>query len=149
MKILSEKTYQIFWFLIPVILFFCFRDSDSTISINIHDMYFVIAYFHLGIFVSSIFAFIGFIYWVLLSFNRKTNKWMTMIHTILTIGGILLITFSNSIFENGTYISTHDHSYFDSVITANFVIAISVIIVVFGQLFLCINCLIGILKKEK
>jgi heme/copper-type cytochrome/quinol oxidase subunit 1 len=64
---------------------------DKTLDINIHDTYIVIALFHLAVFISIIFGFLGFGYWLVIMLNRKLVNWLTIIHLIITVIGFCLI----------------------------------------------------------
>ena len=148
MKIFLKKIYLVFWSLIPLILLFSYKDPDSTIDINIHDTYLIIGLFQLGILTSIFLGIIGFTYWILDKLNRKRISWLTFVHTLFTIGGILIITLANSIFREAEFESSNRSPYFDSLLITNVIVALSFICILMSQLFLIVNCLIGIFRKE-
>lgn len=147
MEIIQKKAPTIFWILIPIILLVSFLDRNQTMDINIYDTYLIIENFELGILASIFFCIIGLIYWLLEKLGHKTIRWMSFMHIILTTSGVLWIVFSNYIFKIGEYSTDSDYTYFDSLLVANMVLTISLIIVIISQFLLLINCVIGIVKK--
>lgn len=91
MKYLLRKPYFLFLFLIAFFLIVGFLNSQKTLDINIHDTYFVISYWHFGMFFSFVYSFIALIYFVLIKLNFILIKWITVTHVIVSVGGVFLI----------------------------------------------------------
>ncbi|MGS2739688.1 hypothetical protein [Sinomicrobium sp. M5D2P17] len=67
-----ERPYLVFWWMIPVIMGLGFLHPQETLDINIHDTYYVIAYLHMAILISFVFAIIGLGYWGSVEIGKKT-----------------------------------------------------------------------------
>jgi len=91
MNALHTKTYLFFLLIIPVILAFSFYKPKETFDVNIGDTYYVILNSHLGIILSVFYFLLGFIYWILNRKGIRLNSWILYTHSILTIGGLILI----------------------------------------------------------
>lgn len=91
MKYLLGKPYFLFLFVIAAFLIGGFLNAEKTLDVNIHDIYFVISYWHFAILLSFIYSFIALIYFVAICLNFPLIRWITVVHTVISIGGIFLI----------------------------------------------------------
>lgn len=91
MNTLLNKTHLFFFLIIPLILAVSFYKPKGTFDINIKDTYFVIRHPHLGILLSIFYLILGTIYFCLLKKGIQLSNWIVYIHTILSIGGLILI----------------------------------------------------------
>ena len=66
--------------------------GDSTIDIQLHDTYFVVAHFHLVMGVASVFGmFAGIYHWFPKMFGRMMNPWLGYVHFWITLPAAYLI----------------------------------------------------------
>ncbi len=151
MKIITRKTYLIFWS-IALVLFLPYIfdiDLDSTLDINIHDTYFVIQHFYIGLFYLIFFGISGLIYWLLEILKRKRIDWLTITHSLITVISIIIFSSSKYIFGERMAEFKGQPIYFDYMQISEVINFGTLILLIFGQLFFAINILIGILSKRK
>lgn len=91
MNLLLTKTYLFFFSIIPLILAFSYYNPKNTFDINIGDTYFVILNLHLRIILSVFYFILGLLYFILHKNEIHLNSWIIYTHSILTIGGLILI----------------------------------------------------------
>lgn len=91
MNLAINKPHHFFFLIIPFILALAFNKSKGMFDINIHDTYFVIQYSHLGIILSVFYFSLGLIHLFLTKKGIFLNNWITYTHTIISIGGLILI----------------------------------------------------------
>lgn len=91
MKALFDKPHIFFFGLIPIILLYGIVNTDSNLAINIHDTYFVIAHFHLAVFIAMISAGIGLGYWVVCKSGFNLSYPLNQLHILTTFFIPLLI----------------------------------------------------------
>lgn len=91
MNLLLTKTYLFFFSIIPLILAFSYYNPKNTFNVNIGDTYFVILNFHLGIILSVFYFILGLLYFILHKKGILLNHWIVYSHSILSIGGLILI----------------------------------------------------------
>ena len=91
MNVLLSKTYLFFFSIIPLILAFSYYNPENTFDVNIGDTYFVILNLHLGIILSVVYFILGLLYFILHKKGIRVNSWIIYTHSILTIGGLILI----------------------------------------------------------
>ncbi len=95
---LQHKTHIIFWLSTPILLILISSIPDSAFDLQLHDVYFLIAPFHMAIFIVYIIMLIGFIYWSLR--NYRLIKWMKVTHCLLTILPIIVISILLIVHQN-------------------------------------------------
>ena len=91
MNLLLTKTYLFFFSIIPLILAFSYYNPKNTFDVNIGDTYFVILNVHLGIILSVFYFIVGLLYFILHKKRILLNHWIVYSHSILSIGGLILI----------------------------------------------------------
>lgn len=91
MKYIYNKPYFLFLALIAILLAVVFANCEKRLILNISDTYFVVSYLDFGMFLSFIYGLLGLIYFALIRLNFSLIKWMTVIHVIMSIGGLFLI----------------------------------------------------------
>lgn len=91
MNLLLTKTYLFFFSIIPLILAFSYYNPKNTFDVNIGDTYFVILNLHLGIILSVFYFILGLLYFILHKKEIHLNNWIIYTHSLLTIGGLILI----------------------------------------------------------
>lgn len=146
MKELIQKPHLIFLFAIPIILFFGIVNWSTTVDINIHDTYYVIAYFHLSILISLLFGIIGIGYWRMLKTKRELSKWLNLIHITFTFGGLLLIQLFSFLIVELNELSKSDDFVYNIQLEVQIILVAMVIIL--AQIVYPINILRGLIKKK-
>jgi len=92
MNLLKNRPYFLFWISIPFVwVIGNLEVGDSALDINVHDTYFVIANEHLVILISIYFGLVGLVYWIFNKLERRLSKWLNLIHTLITVGGMVII----------------------------------------------------------
>ncbi len=138
-----NQPHQLFWASILLIWLAVLCLPTEAIDIQIHDTYFVIAYYHWALFLTIFLGGIGLLYW----FFRKKGmiRWMTIFHILITIIPTVFLFiwygFPTGKFAN-SYIET------DKV---GRVIGYWIIILLFllGQIFFIINLLKALFKSSE
>lgn len=134
MNNLVRNHYLLFWLLIPVILLIGFFD-DRALDISIHDSYYVFSKYHLSSFISMIFLVIGFGYWLMIKLEKRLSIWLIWIHSILTIGGLVLLFITPYFFND------------NSLSTLNALFVLTGLVIIFTQLFYFLNIILAIFRK--
>lgn len=137
------KTYTLLLFA-SIILFVVgfFVSKESTIDINIHDTYFVIANCHL-FWIFSILMF--FFFTIYFSFDKGRIILFRALYKIHILGTLISIFFVffpyNLIFE------PTDFPLFDNMQYINVCITVSFLLFIFFQLLFIINIFVSIIKR--
>jgi heme/copper-type cytochrome/quinol oxidase subunit 1 len=141
MKLLFKKPHLIFWISIPILMIIGLIGENKVLDINVHDTYYIISHTHLAIFISFNFGIIGLGYWLALKTIRKLSKLLSLIHIIITFGGIILIWILSQLFRE----SIMEQEY-----NTNLSLSITLItvIVILGQIIFPINIIRGLIKKN-
>ncbi|WP_397445528.1 hypothetical protein [Polaribacter sp. R77954] len=134
MNNLVRNHYLLFWLLIPVILLIVFFD-DRALDISIHDSYYVFSKYHLSSFISMIFLVIGFGYWLMIKLEKRLSIWLIWIHSILTIGGLMILFITPYFFND------------NSLSTLNALFVLTGLVIIFTQLFYFLNIILAIFRK--
>lgn len=141
----AKNAYQFFWAVAIICGFLaCINyvsEENTTLDINIHDTYFVIAHMHLYILFTLFYFCSGLIYKV--SERLQLNRTLTTIHTWITVGGFVTYYILCAIIS-----AMHDpKNIFDnSMELMNIGITTITLIVIIAQPLLIINILIGLIK---
>ncbi len=122
-----------------IIGFLC---GDTVLSINIHDTYYVIAYFHLTILISLLFGVIGLGYWIMQKGNRRLSKWLSWTHVGLTFGGAFAVLILSQLYRG-------DIMEYEFNNNLNLTITLLLFIIILGQIIFPINIIHGLLKRGK
>ena len=83
MKKIFEKPQLIFLILCPILFVVGCFSKKNTFAINIHDTYYVVEHSLITIAISLFFGIIGFGYWLILKFNGKLLKILSITHILL------------------------------------------------------------------
>ena len=115
--------------------------GDATLDINVHDTYFVIAYFHFAVLISILFAIIGVGYWIMQKSDRILSKWLNWTHIGLTFGGIIVVSILTQFYRP----EIMEYEFNNSL---TLIITLIIFLMVLGQLIFPINIIYGLLKKK-
>lgn len=66
--------------------------ADKEVDIQLHDTYFVLAVWHVGIILGLLLACLGLVYWLLR--NRPLTHWMCIAHSWVTSLGSSILLFA-------------------------------------------------------
>ncbi|MEO8238365.1 MAG: hypothetical protein ABI793_11145 [Flavobacterium sp.] len=91
MKYIYNKPYFLFFALVTILLAVILANCEKRLILNIRDTYFVVSYLDFGLFLSFSYGLLGLIYYALIRLNFSLIKWMTVVHVIISIGGLFLI----------------------------------------------------------
>ncbi|MDT0675071.1 cytochrome c oxidase subunit I [Autumnicola musiva] len=118
--------------------------GDSTLDINVHDTYFVVAHFHLVMGISALYGlFAGVYHWYPKMFGRMMNKNLGYIHFWVTAVGAYGVFFPMHFIGMAglprRYYTNTAFPYFDDLADVNVIITVSAIITALVQLAFIYN----------
>ncbi|WP_029037642.1 cytochrome c oxidase subunit I [Salinimicrobium xinjiangense] len=128
--------------------------GDSTLDINVHDTYFVVAHFHLVMGISALYGmFAGIYHWFPKMFGRMMNKNMGYVHFWITIIGAYGVFFPMHFVGMAglprRYYDNTAFPYFDDLLEINVVITVFAIITALVQLVFLYNFIHSIFAGKK
>ncbi|WP_127845589.1 cytochrome c oxidase subunit I [Psychroflexus aestuariivivens] len=128
--------------------------GDSTLDINVHDTYFVIAHFHLVMGISALYGlFAGVYHWFPKMFGRMMNKNLGYVHFWITAVGAYGIFFPMHFIGMAglprRYYKFTEFPYFDDLADTNVLISVFAFITAAGQLFFVYNFVSSIFYGKK
>lgn len=128
--------------------------GDSTLDINVHDTYFVVAHFHLVMGISALYGmFAGIYHWFPKMFGRMMNKNLGFIHFWVTIIGAYGIFFPMHFVGMAglprRYYNNTAFPYFDDLADINVLITVFAIITSLIQLVFLYNFIHSIFYGKK
>ncbi|MDO8999935.1 MAG: cbb3-type cytochrome c oxidase subunit I [Bacteroidota bacterium] len=128
--------------------------ADSTLDINVHDTYFVVAHFHIVMGLSAIFGmFAGVYHWFPKMFLRMMNKKLGFIHFWITLtmayGVFFPMHFLGLAGVPRRYYTNSNFPMFDNLVDINEIVTICAIIGALGQGVFLFNFFYSIFRGEK
>ncbi len=128
--------------------------ADSTLDINVHDTYFVVAHFHIVMGLSAIFGmFAGVYHWFPKLFGRMLNTKLGYAHFWLTItsayGVFFPMHFVGLAGAPRRYYDYSEYPMLDGVINLNELISIFAIIGAFAQAIFLFNFIYSIFRGQR
>lgn len=136
----------LFWALIPVILLIGSIQSSKNITLHVYDTYLVISLLLFSFLVAVVFGFIGFGYWISKKNNLKLSFWLSTIHVLVTIGGLLLIWLISLLKKRLSPSLSFDNLEYNQ--NLEFLLFTIGLIIILGQLVYPVNIARGILLKN-
>ncbi|MDX1602168.1 MAG: cbb3-type cytochrome c oxidase subunit I [Salinimicrobium sediminis] len=128
--------------------------GDSTLDINVHDTYFVVAHFHLVMGISALYGmFAGIYHWFPKMFGRMMNKNLGYVHFWITIIGAYGVFFPMHFVGMAglprRYYDNTAFPYFDDLLEINVLITVFAIITALVQLVFLYNFIHSIIAGKK
>jgi cytochrome c oxidase subunit 1 len=128
--------------------------ADSTLDINVHDTYFVIAHFHIVMGLSAIFGmFAGVYHWFPKMFLRMMNKKLGYLHFWLTFvcayGVFFPMHFLGLAGVPRRYYTNSNFPMFDNLVDINEIVTVFAIIGALAQVVFLFNFFYSIFRGEK
>lgn len=146
MKHLSQPFF-LFATTAVLILLFGFLNSQSTLNVNKHDTYFVIASFHVALFLCGIFLLLAIIYYAFLRCKIPLYKGLGITHFLMSIIPVLVIQYIvRAPMAHRVY--QHMSDEMSNLGKVNAMISISVLFGIIGQLLFLINIIVTLLRKN-
>ncbi len=128
--------------------------GDSTLDINVHDTYFVVAHFHLVMGISALYGlFAGVYHWFPKMFGRMMNKNLGYLHFWITAVGAYGVFFPMHFIGMAglprRYYTNTAFPYFDDLADVNVLITLFALLTAAGQLFFVYNFIHSIFYGKK
>jgi len=128
--------------------------ADSTLDINVHDTYFVVAHFHIVMGLSAIFGmFAGVYHWFPKMFLRMMNKKLGYLHFWVTFicayGVFFPMHFLGLAGVPRRYYTNSAFPMFDNLVDINEIVTVFAIIAALGQFVFIFNFFYSIFRGEK
>jgi len=128
--------------------------GDSTLDINVHDTYFVIAHFHLVMGIVGVYGLLAGIYhWFPKMFGRMMNKNLGYVHFWITAVGAYGIFFPMHFIGMAglprRYYKFTEFPYFDDLANTNILISVFAFVTAGAQLFFVYNFIHSIFYGKK
>lgn len=137
MKQILNKPYRSIWIAVPVIISLSLIGLNGVMDVQMHDTYFVISLFHVGVIFSLFLGLAGFIYWLFR--KRRLVNWMTVTHIAITISAFVLVLLSGLISNGSLEVSRSVNQFLLPII----------ILVVLSQLIFIVNLIIALIRKKR
>ncbi|WP_103069923.1 cytochrome c oxidase subunit I [Aquimarina sediminis] len=128
--------------------------GDSTLDINVHDTYFVVAHFHLVMGISALYGlFAGVYHWFPKMYGKMMNKNLGYIHFWVTAIGAYGVFFPMHFVGMAglprRYYTNSNFPYFDDLTDTNVLITIFAFIAAAGQLVFLYNFISSMFYGKK
>ncbi|MGE0568089.1 MAG: cbb3-type cytochrome c oxidase subunit I [Bacteroidia bacterium] len=128
--------------------------ADSTLDINVHDTYFVVAHFHIVMGLSAIFGmFAGVYHWFPKLFLRMMNKKLGYLHFWITFvcayGTFFPQHFLGMAGVPRRYYTNSNFPMFDDLVDINVIVTVSAVIGALGQGVFLFNFFYSMFRGEK
>lgn len=142
MKLLLEKSYKLFWVLIPFVFMYGLFNKEHSLVLNIHATYFVINHLFFAGLIVILFALFGLGYWLMDKFNRELISWMTAYHVFISIFGLLILLVFYDDVENLEI----DYAFKQ---TLMLLMLFTAAVTIAAQILFPLNFLVSFLRKKK
>jgi cytochrome c oxidase subunit 1 len=128
--------------------------GNSTIDIQLHDTYFVVAHFHIVMGIAAFFGmYAGIYHWFPRMFGRMMNETMAYIHFVVTFVGAYLIFWPMHFLGLAgvprRYYSFNEFAAFSQYSSLNKIISLAAIVVFLGQFIFVVNFFWSIYRGRK
>jgi len=148
---MKHKAHMYFWITALLILIvgglLQLISTNSTVDINVKDIYFVMATFHFSLFLAFIYFMLGVCYYTFYKFNVALNRKLTKVHTVITVLGLPVYLLLNKYIqyksEEPLYVVLGNYQLYNKILMSIF---LTVIIL---QFLFPVNILISLIKHKK
>lgn len=128
--------------------------GDSTLDINVHDTYFVVAHFHLVMGISALYGlFAGVYHWFPKMFGRMMNKNLGYIHFWITAVGAYGVFFPMHFIGMAglprRYYTNTNFPYFDDLTDTNILISVFAFVTAAAQIVFIYNFISSIFYGKR
>jgi cytochrome c oxidase subunit 1 len=128
--------------------------ADSTLDINVHDTYFVVAHFHIVMGLSAIFGmFAGVYHWFPKMFLRMMNKKLGYLHFWITFvcsyGVFFPMHFLGLAGVPRRYYTNSNFPMFDNLVDINEIVTVFAILAALAQIIFLFNFFYSMFRGEK
>ncbi len=128
--------------------------ADSTLDINVHDTYFVVAHFHIVMGLSAIFGmFAGVYHWFPKMFLRMMNKKLGYLHFWITFvcsyGVFFPMHFLGLAGVPRRYYTNSNFPMFDNLVDINEIVTVFAILAALAQVIFLFNFFYSMFRGEK
>ncbi|WP_103864505.1 cbb3-type cytochrome c oxidase subunit I [Aquimarina sp. I32.4] len=128
--------------------------GDSTLDINVHDTYFVVAHFHLVMGISALYGlFAGVYHWFPKMYGKMMNKNLGYAHFWITAIGAYGVFFPMHFVGMAglprRYYTNSNFPYFDDLADTNILITVFAFIAAFAQLIFLYNFITSMFYGKK
>ena len=143
---LKLKTHQYYWLscFLLLILWVISYYSEDILDINVHDTYYVIHYTGIIEILFLLYASLGFIYLAFYKFNIKLITSLTIIHTVVSIGSVLIYFLGLKLIN--LFSPKTDFPLFNDLSNENVFVTILFLFAFIAQLLFILNILISSIK---
>ncbi len=141
MKLLQNKPYQALWYTMLIILLVSLIRSNSSLDLQLHDTYFVVATIQIGIPLCIVLGILGLAYWVVRT--KKLVDWMTAVHVGIIAFSFLAIitaTVTNSVVIRPSF---KQYQVLSQMLT------FLIVLLALAQLVFVLNLIISLTNNEK
>ncbi len=146
MTVIKNRPYLILWLTIPVTLTISLINGPGKVfNLNMHDTYFVVATFYIGLMVSIFLAVLGGLYWI--SRNRRLLKGLTAFHVVTTILGPLLIVLTFW-FYNSKITTIDPSQQFELSARIKLILTLTAALWIASQIAFLFNLTYGLTRKK-
>ncbi len=128
--------------MIAVRVWFTLFAPDTTLDINVHDTYFIIAYAHIFQILGTWLILCGLGYWVLTLLKIRFINWMFWLHALCSF--LLSLTLIPN-----WYGPAPEMEYFDAWVVMNALGFFGLVFFLFGQVIYVLNLLISAVRRKK
>lgn len=125
----------------PLILGLSVIGINRATNIQLHDTYYVVALFHVGLMLSIILGVIGLLYWFFR--KKKLIPWMTFIHVTTTILCFVGFMLSDFLFKEQR---VSEYNFYNTVHT---ILSVLLLISIASQLLFLVNLIVSLIRKKR
>jgi heme/copper-type cytochrome/quinol oxidase subunit 1 len=147
---MKHKAHMYFWIISILLLLEGVLErivsKDTTLDINVHDMYLVIDHLYVNILFALLYFILGVAYWVPYKTNLELQKKYTKVHTVITVMAVpafYILWACNAIMYTSNSITDKSYDTFNTGLLIIFFIVLLV------QPLYPVNIILSLIKRKK